>query len=903
MKTFLQYVAQDILAKHGTNLAQTAVVFPNKRAALFLNQYLAQQAGKPIWSPSYTTISDLFRQQSPLAVADSIKLICDLHKVYNDITGRGETLDQFYGWGQILLEDFDDIDKNLADAQKVFANIEDLHELDSVAYLSEEQKRLLEQFFGNFRQGQNTELKQKFLTLWNKLRDVYEAFNQRLEHQGLTYEGALYRRVVESEENDFKYERYIFVGFNLLQKVEQQLFKRLKQEGKALFYWDFDRYYLQSEHEAGHYIRQYLDRFPNELDNTDADIYDNLTKPKEITYVSAPTENVQAHYIAHWLREEGRKRIEQKQETAIVLCNENLLQAVTHCLPPEVKSVNITTGYPLAKTPFASLLNALLKWVSMPTQKNERQLRQHPYAHFFAESEELMKRPSDTSIATLSQWLTDIVRHIGTHSDNSDDAFFTEALFRTYTLLNRLRQLILDGDLDANTATFQRLLNQLIASTTIPFHGEPIEGLQVMGLLETRNLDFKHLLVLSCNEGNIPQKLNSPSFIPYSIRKAYGLTTIDHKTSIYAYYFHALLQRAEDVTIVYNKTTDEGKQSEMSRFMLQLMSQEEFRHIQQKTLVAPVATPKTKTETTADEAKTLPFEAEMLSPTDLGRYLRCPRQFYYSKVAAIPQPDQDEDSLDNRLFGNVFHKAAQLLYDGLLQDGSIKKDDIAAVLKDPRRIENIVSEAFREEKAVINNRISPLHHAVITDYLRRLLTIDQKLAPFSIIGNEHRVRAQYSVDGRKIVIGGIIDRLDLVTDSNGERRIRVVDYKTGSQPQQTVASVEEIFDPACITKKHSDYFLQTMLYATIVAQNHEGKYPSLPVAPALIFIQHTAGDDYDPTLVVNHQKISDIRACQPTFGEHLQGLLSDILNPENPFTPTDEQKRCTYCPYKKICKS
>ncbi|MBR7086298.1 MAG: PD-(D/E)XK nuclease family protein, partial [Prevotella sp.] len=346
-----------------------------------------------------------------------------------------------------------------------------------------------------------------------------------------------------------------------------------------------------------------------------------------------------------------------------------------------------------------------------------------------------------------------------------------------------------------------------------------------------------------------------------------------------------------------------GKQSEMSRFMLQLMSQEEFRHIRQKTLVAPVATPKTKTEITADEAKTLPFEAEMLSPTDFGRYLRCPRQFYYSKVAAIPQPDQDEDSLDNRLFGNVFHKAAQLLYDGLSQDGSIKKDDIAAVLKDPRRIENIVSEAFREEKAVINNRISPLHHAVITDYLRRLLTIDQKLAPFSIIGNEHRVRAQYSVDGRKIAIGGIIDRLDLVTDSNGERRIRVVDYKTGSQPQQTVASVEEIFDPACITKKHSDYFLQTMLYATIVSQNHEGKYPSLPVAPALIFIQHTAGDDYDPTLVVNHQKISDIRACQPTFGEHLQGLLSDILNPENPFAPTDEQKRCTYCPYKKICKS
>ena len=892
MKSFLEYVVEDIIRKYGTQLARVAVVFPNKRASLFLDEHLAHVAGRPLWSPAYITISDLFRQHSRRSVADPIKLVCDLHKSFTRCTGIDETLDHFYSWGELMLSDFDDIDKNMADASKVLANVRDIHELDDISYLTDEQRTMLQQFFSNFSADHNSELKERFLRLWSRFYDIYADFNRLLADQQLAYEGALYREVAQNDDTDFKYDMYLFVGFNMMQRAEQMLCRRLMQQGKARFYWDYDRYYTSGPNvpEAGHYIAQYLEAFPNELDVNDDDIYNHLADTdKHISYISAPTENIQARYVTTWLREGSRMR--DGRRTAIVMCNEGLLQTVIHCIPDEVDKVNVTTGYPLSQTPVASFIMLLLAG-------NRKALMRHPYYAFAPDD----RTPDvDTILAAVRAIATS--RKERDRQATEDDPLTDESLYRAYTLLNRVSELIGSGDLTVDRITLQRLISQIIRATTIPFHGEPIEGLQVMGLLETRNLDFKHLLVLSCNEGNIPQKLNSPSFIPYSIRKAYGLTTIDHKTSIYAYYFHALLQRAEDVTIVYNKTTEEGKQSEMSRFMLQLMSQEEFRHIQQKTLVAPVATPKTKTETTADEAKTLPFEAEMLSPTDLGRYLRCPRQFYYSKVAAIPQPDQDEDSLDNRLFGNVFHKAAQLLYDGLLQDGSIKKDDIAAVLKDPRRIENIVSEAFREEKAVINNRISPLHHAVITDYLRRLLTIDQKLAPFSIIGNEHRVRAQYSVDGRKIVIGGIIDRLDLVTDSNGERRIRVVDYKTGSQPQQTVASVEEIFDPACITKKHSDYFLQTMLYATIVAQNHEGKYPSLPVAPALIFIQHTAGDDYDPTLVVNHQKISDIRACQPTFGEHLQGLLSDILNPENPFTPTDEQKRCTYCPYKKICKS
>ena len=257
MKTFLEYVAEDMLAKHGTNLSKTAVVFPNKRASLFFNELLAKQAGKPIWSPAYITISELFRAHSTLQVGDQIKLICDLHKCFVQTTGIDETLDHFYGWGQLLLADFDDIDKNMADAEKVFANVRNIHEFDDVSYLTEEQKSIIRKFFSNFTDNHDTELKQRFLQLWSHFHDIYKRYNECLLQQGLAYEGALYRQVACDETTTFDYDQYIFVGFNLLQKVEQRLFQRLQQQGKARFYWDYDHYYM-AENEAGYYIRQYL---------------------------------------------------------------------------------------------------------------------------------------------------------------------------------------------------------------------------------------------------------------------------------------------------------------------------------------------------------------------------------------------------------------------------------------------------------------------------------------------------------------------------------------------------------------------------------------------------------------------------------------------------------------------
>ena len=356
MKTFLQEVARDLITKYRNDLAHTAIVFPNKRAALFLNQELAKLSDGPIWSPSYVTISELFRQQSDLTIADPIKNLCVLYKAYTEKTGRTETLDEFYSWGQLLLADFDDIDKNLADADKVFRNIRDLHELDTIDYLTESQKAELSRFFANFT-GDSSVLKERFLSLWSKLYDVYSDFKAKLRAENLAYEGMLYRDVIEQNSIPNRYDTYIFVGFNVLQEVEQKLFLALKKEGKARFYWDYDHYYLKPTNEAGVYMNKWFDKFPNEFD-ADSDLYNCFEQDKEVRYISAPTENLQARYISEWLLENNRYQAGKR--TAVVMCNETLLQTVIHCIPPEVDLLNVTTGYPLAQTPITSMVWQLI---------------------------------------------------------------------------------------------------------------------------------------------------------------------------------------------------------------------------------------------------------------------------------------------------------------------------------------------------------------------------------------------------------------------------------------------------------------------------------------------------------------------------------------------------------------
>lgn len=948
-----------MLAKWGTDMSRIVVVFPNKRAALFMNEYMARMAGKPMWSPAYTTISELFGKHSEYVVGDSIKLVCDLHKSFVKCTGIDETLDHFYGWGQLLLTDFDDIDKNMADADKIFCNLKDIHELDDLSYLTDEQRELLKRFFANFSHDQETELKKRFLSLWSHFGDIYHDYNQRLRNQGIGYEGAIYREVATRKDIELEYDTYIFVGFNLLQKVEQELFANLKKAGKAHFYWDFDTYYMPRNNSAytnaaGKYIAMYLEDFPNELDVCSADIYQNMRRPKDVSFVMASTENIQARYASQWLREEGRCLAGRK--TAVVMCDEAILAPIIQSLPPEADKVNITSGFPLGMTPIASFVSLLLdtytsgiagKGTCYRAQYASKLLR-HAYTRYISDKANdvyatikeqhlvypdqatLTMNGEDQGLALLFKTINignvhllhhveTIIKLIGVNAKDTEDAFLQESVFRMYTIINRLEQLAANGDMDVDINTLRRLIKQLIAAATIPFHGEPVVGIQIMGVLETRNLDFKHLLLLSCNEGNMPKGVNDSSFIPYAIRKAHGLTTIDNKVAIYSYYFHRLLQRAEEITIVYNNTTDNGHTGEMSRFMLQMMvdGQQKIKHYNLLADNSPIAhKPKSVSKTGSIKEKLDGMKS--LSPSAINRYIKCPLMFFYQYVASIKEPDCEDDVVDNRMFGNIFHKSAQLIYDDIMShnNGRIEKASIQKYLNTKGLLESIVDRAFNEELFKVKNSMrSPYYNGlhlinrkVLIEYLRQLLHSDQRTAPFEMLALEDAVYTQIAFETednnvRKIRIGGIIDRLDRVTDARtGVSTIRVVDYKTGIQATRKIKEIEEIFSDMNISQKHSDYYLQAILYSLIVDNSTKYNKQKDCVSPALLFVKQASKENYDPVLEIDSQKIANVREYKVEFEQHLKEVLHDIFNTNLPFTPTTDNTRCDKCAYRRICK-
>lgn len=619
MKTFLQTVAQDLYSKIGSDLSRTAIVFPNKRASLFFNEYLAAESDRPLWSPAYVNISELFRQLSPLKSGDPIRLVCELYKVFCEETHSEEPLDDFYFWGELLISDFDDVDKNLVDANRLFCNLQDLKNImDNYDFLDKEQEEAIQQFFQNFSIDKRTQLKEKFISLWDKLGDIYRHYRKNLSELGIAYEGMMYRHVIEGLDTGLlRYDRYVFVGFNVLNKVETRFFQLLQDAGKAMFYWDYDIFYTRLPHEqqppyvheAGEFILRNLKLFPNQLPET---AFDALRHPKKVRFISAPTENAQARYLPEWVRTVMKNDAEtsKEKENAIVLCNETLLLPVLHSIPPEVENVNITMGFPLAQTPVYSYISALMELQTTGYRRDTGRytyeavlaILKHPYTRqlsaaaddleqqltkdnrFYPLPSELKKDAflervftPQNGIASICRYLTELLREVAVvyrqEKDENDifNQLYRESLFKSYTLVNRLLNLIESDGLTLQTDTLKRLMNRLLTSTNIPFHGEPAIGMQVMGVLETRNLDFRNLIMLSLNEGQLPKNGGDSSFIPYNLRKAFGMTTIEHKNSVYAYYFYRLIQRAENITLLYNTASDGLNRGEMSRFMLQFL--------------------------------------------------------------------------------------------------------------------------------------------------------------------------------------------------------------------------------------------------------------------------------------------------------------------------------------------
>lgn len=956
METFLKQVAHDLYNKTEGNFTKVAIVFPNKRASLFFNEYLAQESDRPIWSPTYVSISELFRQSSDLSIADPIKLVCDLYKVFQKATGSNETLDDFYFWGEMLIADFDDADKNMADTHALFSNLKDLNELmDNYDFLEEGQKEALSQFFHNFSINQVTELKQRFISMWNVLGDIYAEYKALLESQSIAYEGMLYRQVIEQLDVEaLPYNKYIFVGFNVLNKVEHTLFKKLNEAGKAMFYWDYDTFYLnKTPHEAGEFIRRNLRDFPSELP---ASFFDNLNQPKEVTFIESPTENGQVRYLPQWIRE---NLTSQEKETAVVLCNEALLQPVLHALPDNVKHINITMGFPLSQTPAYSFVNALMELhTSGYNPNNGRYLfaevisvLKHPYTRQLSPEAEKLEQtltrdnrfyplPSELKqdnvlellftprrnnldlCSMLSEALKEVAviyqQQAASHSD-AFDQLYRESLFKTYTLVNRFHTLIESKELNVQAGTFQRLLTRVMSSSSIPFHGEPAIGMQVMGVLETRNLDFRHLIMLSVNEGQLPKAGGDSSFIPYNLRKAFGMTTIDHKIAVYAYYFYRLMQRAEKVTLVYNTATDGINRGELSRFMLQFLIEwgypvlrKQLEAAQSPQSSAPIIIE--KTPDVMERMKSV-FDIRnnpkaLISPSALNCYLDCPLKFYYKYVALLSAPDEVTADIDSAKFGSIFHYAAEHIYKDLTAHGKlISKENLETLLKDEVRLQTYVDNGFKElffnlppNEQPEYNGIQLINSAVIVKYIQQLLRNDLRYAPFTFVGSEQRIFENIeictSTGDIQSRIGGIIDRID----SKGES-LRIVDYKTGGDAD-TPANVQSLFIP---DKKRSNYVFQTFLYASIVCKKLREKNDSRLVAPALLYIHRAASENYSPVIQMGEPRkpkepVDNFAQHEGDFRENLKTLLEDIFNPDISFTQTEIEDKCAYCDFRALCK-
>ncbi len=981
MTSFLQHVAQHLIATHGTNLSNLTIVLPGHRASLFMNELLVQVADGPVWAPRYATIDELFMQLSDLKKAQPIRLVCMLHDIYRTEVPNPMSLDDFYGWGEILLSDFDDIDKHLVDAEKLFCNAEALQQMQGTDFLGDEQLSALQNFFSNFNEEQQTALQQRFKDMWQAMPHIYRRFNDQLSQAGFGYTGAIYRRVAEQvmrEGLGEEHQRhYAFVGFNVLDDVEEVLFAAMRDNGWGTFYWDYDDYYFKNDkQEAGLFMRSNVKKFPNALPD---DIYDNLLSgQKTIRFIATSTDNAQVRYVPQWIKE---KLTPQENESAVVLCDESLVQPLLNAIPSKAESkdapneVNITMGFPLHQTPIHGYLMALLDLQTYGYDQSLQRLRTSIVSiaqnNAFYAGLPLEYKSND---AEMLRWLGDEMEQLsqrindGSLADDKTRQLYTESTFQCYCTINQFAQLIGEG-LSVQRRTLYRLMRRAMQSISVPFHGEMNRGLQVMGLLEARNLDFRSLVMLSVGEGFLPKKADDTSLIPYCLKPAFNLSTIERKTAVFAYYFYRTIQRTEDLTLIYNDNSSGAAQREQSRFLRQLLAETNL-NIECIRLEPELRTEKPnkvciqKTPQIM-EMMSIRFDQQCggrhdLSPSALGTYLTCPVKFFYQNVAGISVPRHPEEGINAMLFGTLFHDSAEMFYTHLRlmknDNASVdsadftdvlcqEKSDAAQKAKAKVLLSAYVDLSFwvnfffadqydaynkpKERKSFLSNfmqcksraellsKVNDLYAAhsekavfsgmpmivrdVVVRLLQQLLQWDALHTPFEMYGLEQSVHDTLAIDTadgkREIRVGGRIDRMDIM-QVEGQRTLRIVDYKTGSPTTSGIASIKDMF--SADAKENAHYYLQTILYAAIMRQ----RMPELPVCPSLFYVRGaTDTEAYNPLLKLNKKQISQLsNELIAEYKEELTRCIAEIFNPEVPFTQTAKpEDNCKYCDFRQLC--
>ena len=934
MASFLQLLAKDIIRKYDDDFGQLTILFPNKRAGLFLAEELSKHISKPVWMPEILTLSEYIEKYTGLKKAEPLTLIIKLYKSYIRQSGSTEKFEDFYFWVNMLLGDFDDIDKYLVDAKDLFSNLIALKKLElSFPYLTPEQIAAIQQFWNSFNPEKYSREQQEFLKVWDKLFATYLDFKTSLLQEKIGFEGMNERFFCEHITEYQHPEHILIAGFNALNACEKQIFSHYRDLGNASFYWDYDIYYTADEHqEAGHYIRENLKSFPNELG---IEHFNNfLHNGKQIEYISVPSSIGQAKLLSKLIEP---LREDDPRDTAIVLCDEQMLIPVMHSIPEYIRKINITMGYPAHNTSIAALISLLcdLKGYAKQEKKetyyyykpviallNHKLIKElcpekiHEVTNLINQRNIVYVAEKNLQFHPLTQmifssverniptYLLDILNFLTHSSDRNIDPIEKEFIFSIYTQIQNLQNTFEEEHIIPEDKLYMQIISKVINNISIPFSGEPLEGLQLMGLMETRMLDFKNLILLSANEGTLPKTTLPSSFIPYNLRVGFRLPTPEHQDALFAYYFYRLLQRSKNIRILYTSGTKGMNGGEMSRFLYQIKYESGLR-VKENNFQNRISTQNLR-EITIPKTPEIMYSLQAyqqsadrtLSPSALNTYLECPLRFYLKYIARIEEKEEIAEELDHRLLGNIFHECSQSLY-ATIPNGKITEETIDQLLKNDRLIDEHIRISYAK---VYDTKISQLMDSgsnelileIIKKYIRQMFLYDKKNCPFQLIAMESRfhVPVQIQIDAlpQTVFIGGFIDRVDQTQSG-----IRVIDYKTGADTT-VFKSIPSVFDPTNPTRNKAAF--QTMLYCLMFDHIHPTDHPLIPgiYSTKLLF-----GKDYDFHLKCDKEYISNFRNHEQEYRECLCSLLEELFSTNLPFRQTENEKKCQNCSYSSIC--
>ena len=962
MKPFLYQVATLFYQQYGAEIHRLAFVFPNRRAGLFFQKYLSEISEKPLFSPSILTINDLFMQLSGKHPADKIQMLFRLYELYKQRSGSSESFDEFIYWGEMLLNDFDDIDKYMVDARMLFRNVSDLKSLDDdFNYLSPEQVQAIRSFWSSFYPKGDSPNQQHFLELWEILYDLYAGLRTSLAKDGCGYDGMIFREVVEQLEkepmSDFPFDQVVFVGLNALSVSEERLLLALQKKGVADFYWDYvGPWVTDPDNKASFFLERNLRLFPSRMQLP-------ATEPvqAEIRVMGVPSaigQAKQVYPILQALADEQQLTDESALRTAIVLPDEHLLVPVLNAIPEAIQHINVTMGYPLAGTPVAALMEYILT-----LQKNIRYIDRVPVFYFrdvlpilnhqyvmAAAPEEVSQLVKDMTAGNriyvhaadlnrhellsilftpvqnteeLSDYLIHVLEALNAclrnNRPNPDDEEMIsnstqttvdieqEFIFHYFATVNRMKEVMREAKIEMRLDTYFRLLKRMTDLITIPFEGEPLSGLQVMGVLETRALDFDRLIILSMNEGIFPLKKAANSFIPYNLRRGFGLPTYEHQDSVWAYHFYRLIRRAKQVTLLYDTRTTGLQTGEVSRFVHQLRYHYQYPLIDELVVydVASSAVPPISVQKTAEVEKLLSDflsgGTRALSASAINTYLDCPLKFYFSVLEQIQEEDEITETVERDVFGSILHKVMEDLYAPF--KGKLVTADLLKLLrKDQPLLTGTIARAFAElffKSPVVRPLEGEnfLTGEMIRKYAEKILEQDARFTPFHYIESEKKVRATITLSDKRVVqLKGFIDRVDSL-----DRVLRIVDYKTGSGKLE-FESVEGLFDKEA--KDRPKAVMQVFLYAWMYQQLPE--YTGMPIQPAIYYLRTLFQRSFNPVVEQKKgrgkaDKVNSFQEFVADFEGKLRQCLDEIFNLDIPFTQTETGKACAYCSFRGLC--